>query len=389
MENKTKVKNIDEMGFVDILLIINTFRKRIIVNILFVSIITAIISLIIPKTYTARSVLMPPSSSSETSISNMFSDSDLPFGGLVSRSEEESMRLIAILKSRTALESIIDKFNLIKYYKSKNIEEALESLQNYTSIEITDEGTIAIDVNVETGWFHLDDDEIYARNLSADIVNQYVIELDSINKILQMEQAAHQRKFLGERFSKNLDDLMAAEDKLKTYKKNHGIISIEEQKKSVIESASAIKNQIMINEVQIEVVSSKLQPDHPDAISMQDELDELKNKLHEIQYGNNFESDIDNNLFLILSDVPDMEAELRNLNREVEVYNTLFIYLTQQYEDAKIQEAKNTPTIQLLDAAQAPINKSSPKRFLMLVIMILITFIVTVTYSLSVYNRDN
>ena len=389
MENQAKVKKIDEMGFVDILLIINAFRKRIIVNILFVSIITVIISLIIPKTYTARSVLMPPSSSSETSISNMFSDSDLPFGGLVSRSEEESMRLIAILKSRTALESIIDKFNLIEYYKSKNIEEALESLQNYTSIEITDEGTIAIDVNVETGWFHLDDDEIYARNLSADIVNQYVIELDSINKILQMEQAAHQRKFLGERFSKNLDDLMAAEDKLKTYKKNHGIISIDDQKKSAIESASAIKNQIMINEVQIEVVSSKLQSDHPDAISMQDELDELKNKLHEIQYGNNFESDIDNNLFLILSDVPDMEAELRNLNREVEVYNTLFIYLTQQYEDAKIQEAKNTPTIQLLDAAQAPINKSAPKRFLMLVIMILITFIVTVTYSLSVYNRDN
>ncbi len=389
MENQAKVKNLDEMGFVDILLIINAFRKRIIVNILFVSIITVVISLIIPKTYTARSVLMSPSSSSETSISNMFSDSDLPFGGLVSRSEEESMRLIAILKSRTALESIIDKFNLIEYYKSKNIEEALESLQNYTSIEITDEGTIAIDVNVETGWFHLDDDEIYARNLSADIVNQYVIELDSINKILQMEQAAHQRKFLGERFSKNLDDLMAAEDKLKTYKKNHGIISIDDQKKSAIESASAIKNQIMINEVQIEVVSSKLQSDHPDAISMQDELDELKNKLHEIQYGNNFESDIDNNLFLILSDVPDMEAELRNLNREVEVYNTLFIYLTQQYEDAKIQEAKNTPTIQLLDAAQAPINKSAPKRFLMLVIMILITFIVTVTYSLSVYNRDN
>ena len=145
----------------------------------------------------------------------------------------------------------------------------------------------------------------------------------------------------------------------------------------------------MINEVQIEVVSSKLQSDHPDAISMQDELDELKKKLHEIQHGNTFESDIDNNLFLILSDIPDMEAELRNLNRRVEVYNTLFIYLTQQYEDAKIQEAKNTPTIQLLDTAQAPINKSAPKRFLMLVIMILITFIVTVTYSLSLYNRGN
>ena len=73
-----------------------------------------------------------------------------------------SIEGVANVQSSFVLESIIDKFNLIEYYKSKNIEEALESLQNYTSIEITDEGTIAIDVNVETGWFHLDDDEIYA-----------------------------------------------------------------------------------------------------------------------------------------------------------------------------------------------------------------------------------
>ena len=389
MENQTKIKKIDEIGFIDILSIINEFKNRIFINILFVSIVTVIISLIIPKTYTARSVLMPPSSSSETSISNMFSDSDLPFGGLVSKSEEESMRLIAILKSRTALEGIINKFNLIEHYKSKNIEEALEALQNYTSIEITDEGTIAIEVNTETGWFHLEEDEIYARDLSADIVNQYVVELDSINKILQMEQATHQRKFLGERFSKNLDDLMSAEDKLKIYKKTHGIISIDDQKKSAIESASAIKNQIMINEVQIEVVSSKLQSDHPDAISMQDELDELKNKLHEIQHGTTFESGMDNNLFLTLSDIPEMETELRKLNREVEVFNTLFIYLTQQYEDAKIQEAKNTPTIQLLDSAKVPINKSAPKRFLIVIVMVLISFISSSIYFIFDYNKEN
>jgi uncharacterized protein involved in exopolysaccharide biosynthesis len=332
---------------------------------------------------------MSPSTAKEPSISNMLSDSDIPFASLVSGSEEESMRLIAILKSRTALESIINKFNLIEYYKSKNIEDALEQLKGYTSIEITDEGTISIEVNVETDWFHLEGDEIYARELSADIVNQFVIELDRINKILQIEQAAHQRKFLGERFSKNLDDLISAEDNLASYKKNHNIISIEDQKKSAIESAAAIKNQIMIKEVQIEVVSSKLQSDHPDAISMQDELNELKKKLHEIQYGPGGDSGSSNKLFLVLSEVPDMETELRHLNREAEVFNTLFIYLTQQYEDAKIQEAKNTPTIQLLDPAIAPINKSAPKRFLMLAVMVLICFIATTIYSLADYRKDN
>ena len=65
------------------------------------------------------------------------------------------------------------------------------------------------------------------------------------------------------------------------------------------------------------------------------------------------------------------------LTREVDIQNTLFIYLTQQYEDAKIQEARNTPTIQLLDPAIAPIKRSSPKRLLMVLIMTIITFIFT------------
>ena len=59
----------------------------------------------------------------------------------------------------------------------------------------------------------------------------------------------------------------------------------------------------------------------------------------------------------------------------------MFIYLTQQYEDAKIQEAKNTPTIQLLDPAVTPIKKSSPKRLLMVFIMALITFVISSIYA--------
>ena len=84
-----------------------------------------------------------------------------------------------------------------------------------------------------------------------------------------------------------------------------------------------------------------------------------------------------------------METELRKLNREVEVFNTLFIYLTQQYEDAKIQEAKNTPTIQLLDSAKIPINKSAPKRFLMVTVMVLISFISSSIYFIFDYNKEN
>jgi uncharacterized protein involved in exopolysaccharide biosynthesis len=366
----------------DVINILNKCKISIIKNVFYISFITAIFSFILPKTFTAVAVLMPPGSQQDISILNAFSDSELPFGGLISKTEEEAMKLIAILKSRTVMETIIKKYNLIEFYKAENIEEALKSLADHVSLEIEEEGTLSIKAHVSTGWLHYDKDELKVRELSAEIANEFVNQLDIVNKRLQTEQAVHQRKFLGERYGENLMDLIKAEEKLKQFKENHNIISIESQTRTAIESAAALKNQILIKEVQKGVVSRKLKLNHPEIIGIEDEIRELTVKLHEIEYGRDTSENVRGNLFLVLSEIPQIDADLTRLTREVDIQSTLFIYLTQQYEDAKIQEAKNTPTIQLLDPAVTPIKKSSPKRLLMVFIMALITFVFSSIYAL-------
>ena len=369
--------NLDQLTFLDIINILFSEKVSIIKSVITISIITAIISLTLPKTYTSSAVLMPPSGQSEMSILSAFSESEMPFGGLISKTEEESMKLIAILKSRTVMETIIHKYNLIKFYESDNIEDALESLTNHISLDIEEEGTLSIKTYVSTGWLHFENEESLARELSANIANELVNQLDIINKRLQTEQAVHQRKFLGERYEKNLSELYKAEEELKKYKEDNYIISIENQTRAAIESATALRNQILINEVQKEVYSSKLKGDHPDIIGLEEELKELKAKLHEIEYEKKSELNSQSNRFPVLSEIPKIDVDLMRLTREVDIQNTLYIYLTQQYEDAKIQEARNTPTIQLLDSAVIPINKSGPKRLLMVLIMSIVTFIFT------------
>ena len=379
---KNSPNYLENLTFMDVINILNKCKISIIKNVFYISFITAIFSFILPKTFTAAAVLMPPGSQQDISILNAFSDSELPFGGLISKTEEEAMKLIAILKSRTVMETIIKKYNLIEFYKAENIEEALESLADHVSLEIEEEGTLSIKAHVSTGWLHYDKDELKVRELSAEIANEFVNQLDIVNKRLQTEQAVHQRKFLGERYGENLMDLIKAEEKLKQFKENHNIISIESQTRTAIESAAALKNQILINEVQKGVVSRKLKLNHPEIIGIEDEIRELTVKLHEIEYGRDTSENVRGNLFLVLSEIPQIDADLRRLTREVDIQSTLFIYLTQQYEDAKIQEAKNTPTIQLLDPAVTPIKKSSPKRLLMVFIMALITFVFSSIYAL-------
>ena len=379
---KNSPNYLENLTFMDVINILNKCKISIIKNVFYISFITAIFSFILPKTFTAAAVLMPPGSQQDISILNAFSDSGLPFGGLISKTEEEAMKLIAILKSRTVMETIIKKYNLIEFYKAENIEEALESLADHVSLEIEEEGTLSIKAHVSTGWLHYDKDELKVRELSAEIANEFVNQLDIVNKRLQTEQAVHQRKFLGERYGENLMDLIKAEEKLKQFKENHNIISIESQTRTAIESAAALKNQILINEVQKGVVSRKLKLNHPEIIGIEDEIRELTVKLHEIEYGRDTSENVRGNLFLVLSEIPQIDADLMRLTREVDIQSTLFIYLTQQYEDAKIQEAKNTPTIQLLDPAVTPIKKSSPKRLLMVFIMALITFVFSSIYAL-------
>ncbi len=379
---KNSPNYLENLTFMDVINILNKCKISIIKNVFYISFITAIFSFILPKTFTASAVLMPPGSQQDISILNAFSDSELPFGGLISKTEEEAMKLIAILKSRTVMETIIKKYNLIEFYKAENIEEALESLADHVSLEIEEEGTLSIKAHVSTGWLHYDKDELKVRVLSAEIANEFVNQLDIVNKRLQTEQAVHQRKFLGERYGENLMDLIKAEEKLKQFKENHNIISIESQTRTAIESAAALKNQILINEVQKGVVSRKLKLNHPEIIGIEDEIRELTVKLHEIEYGRDTSENVRGNLFLVLSEIPQIDADLMRLTREVDIQSTLFIYLTQQYEDAKIQEAKNTPTIQLLDPAVTPIKKSSPKRLLMVFIMALITFVFSSIYAL-------
>ena len=123
--------------------------------------------------------------------------------------------------------------------------------------------------------------------------------LSNSNKMLQIEEAVYHRKFLGERYENNLNDLIDAEEKLKEFKEEHNIISVESQTKAAIESAAALKNQILINEVHKGVVSTKLKSDHPDVIGIEDELNALKNKLYEIEYGTTQTKDSKDNLFPI------------------------------------------------------------------------------------------
>ena len=372
----------EETNLIDITSLLWSMRKSIIKNQLIIILITILFVFIIPKTYTSSALLMPPTSETGGMSSIMGALSSLPFGGLMSQTNDESLSTIAILKSRTLSEKVIKKFNLIDFYGVPNIDKALMSLSDHTNFEVEDEGTISISVDVDTEWLHSVESEEKAKNQCTDMAIYFVKQLDLINKSLKTEQASFHREFIGERYRQNLVDLKKAEDSLKIFQEKHKMVALPEQTLAAIEAAAALKAQMLSNEVKLGVMLGALNTNHPDIDNIKKENSELRKKMNELEYGTNVIGYKKSNLFPVLADVPELGVELVRLKREVEIQNTLFVFLTQQYEEAKIKEAKDTPTVQILDYPQKPQLKSAPKRVLILIFCIIITFFVNVLFIL-------
>lgn len=369
-------------GFIDYLYLIVKWRKFIIVNFFVVAIITAIITLVVPKKYTAKTTILPPSDDDQGFGLSQFIN-ELPMGSFgMSGISEESYVVMAILNSRTVMESIINKFDLMKEFDAENMELAVAQLRNYVRIEINEDGTISLFASANTGWLSGEEEEDRARNLATDMANSFINELDKLNIELKTEKARNKRLYIEKRYHENLVDLKKAEEELRAFQEKYGVIALPEQTEAAIQAATELTAQVYIKEVEVDVLSKYMSSSHGELLRAKSELDALKMKLDEMKSGFNSRDQSEKarnseDLFIPFDDLPELGVQYYRLYREITLQEKLLEFLLPQYEQAKIQESRDTPTIQVLDKAVPPILRSSPKRGLTVIAMGIASIIVS------------
>ena len=154
--------------------------------------------------------------------------------------------------------------------------------------------------------------------------------------------------------------------------------------KSAINIGAEILSQILIEEVKLGVLSKTYNSDHPEIIKLKMQIEELDRQLSVLDTGSNHLTKDNDKVFPRYSEVPDLSIELMRLQREVEIQSTLYLYLSERYEASKIQEARDTPTIQVLDDANSPIKRYKPKRKLMVIGYALIALTLSIFYVIII-----
>jgi tyrosine-protein kinase Etk/Wzc len=357
--------------FLDFFMIIARWRRFIVWFVLTVTILTTIIALVSPKWYKATASVFPAEQTNLFSglegISSLMKNFS-PVGRLASLAgPTEAERYVGILKSDNALLKIIDKFDLTKVYNISKYPRlnTIKELTENTQFEITEEGTLQINV--------YDKDPVRA----ADMANYFVQTLNEINSNLQVQNARGNRAFIEQRYNKNLEDMRKSEEALKTFQLKFGVVAMPEQLEASIKAGAAIYAQLVTKEVELNVLRRTFSESHPSALAAQVEVDEIRKKIKELNDGTNTTQD-EMKIFVPYRQTPQLAADYIRLYRDVEIQYKILQFITPLYEQAKVEEQRNTPSVVILDKALVPERKAKPKGS----IYALVAFVVSLLISL-------
>jgi uncharacterized protein involved in exopolysaccharide biosynthesis len=389
-------------------------RKFITKNVIWVGLASVIISLFLPKWYASQAVILS-SGAGRFSLISAFADLPLNEFGF-SPVNEDITSFISILDSRSMKEQMVEKFNLVERYGSRDVEYAMKELDGNTELRVTDEGALAIT---------LMDRE---PEVSQQMVQAMLSQLDLINRRLRREQGKYNRQFIEERLKQTKIDIMKAEEELKLFQQQTGVVDILAQVTAQLEAYGQLYSQKVAahggvnsqelqaytelyaqragTEIQLSVAKSTLSQNNPTIRQLTFLLKEQDRQLETLAEQLDSElgvmlQDVDERLgsvgfndgaapiWIALSDFPALAMRSARLIREVEVQSKLLEILIPQYEQARMEESKNIPTLQVIDEPKVPLNKTKPKRMLIVLGAVFMAAMFSSGYVLVEYHtRD-
>lgn len=280
----------------------------------------------------------------------------------------ETTTVIAILNSRNLAEKTIREFDLMDRFSSKTIEDALITFRNHRNIELTEEGTVAFSVEFGTVYFPNDEDHKDIAELSYRTADYMITELDNIYTSLGTQKAKYEREEIEKRYNQNKLDLFEAEENLKAFSQETGIIEIETQAVEAITALAELESSINIERIKLSISEKMFGNESPQMAEQRLLINEMESQFD--AYMTRTDSSNNQSIFPSISDTPEYGIRYARLFREVEVQSLIYQFLTQQYEQLKLQEAKDTPSLQFIDVPQLPTKKSAPKRSIMILAIV-------------------
>ena len=315
-----------------------------------VAVLSVIVALLLPPVYTARTTFLAPGSQqqsgSSAALAALGSLGALP-SGLSTKTPDDLY--VALLKSDSVQRGLDARFNLKAHYDVDNNEALRKVLPTYVRVS-SDKKSGVISVEV-------DDTE---PKFAADLANAHEAEVTRLLGRLAVSEAQLRRAFFEKQLQETKENLIKAEQSLQAVQEKSGVIVLDKQAEALIGNAALLRAQISEREVQLRVLRTSATEQNPAVMRLNSELRGLRAELTRMESSQAGApgSAVD----MPVGRIPEAAVDYVRARRELKLQETLLESMVRQYEIAKLDEAKEGPSLQQVDVALVPDHKSRPAR---------------------------
>ena len=366
-------------------------RRRLMRILVAAFLVSLLLSLVIPKTYVSQVRIMPPESSGSSS--GLFSalagralGGDDMLGGLVASligGHNTGSLFVDLLRSTSISNRLIDRFQLQSVYHKRYRVDAAKVLARKTTV-VQDKKSGVLNLKV------VDTDPERAR----DIAQAYVDELNALVARTSHSSAHQERVFIEKRLQAVRGDLDRAQQAMSEFSSTHAAIDLKEQARATVESQAKVQGALIVAQSELDSLRQLYGDGNVRVRETDARIAGLKQELAKMGGSSSplsttqkdgEEDQMQSASYLPLRQVPRLAVPFANLYRELHVQETVYDLLTQQYEFVRIQEVKDIPAVNVIDAPEIPEKKSFPPRALMTIGLTIVTALLA-SFGLLVHH---
>lgn len=328
------------------------------------------IAFIIPNSYESTVSIMPPDSLGGNSmmLAALAGKASPELAGMAASAlgiKNTGELFVGLLRSRTVEEGIVDKFQLQSVYWVRYKQDARKILERRAKVS----------EDRKTGIITLTVSDRKAQR-AHDMAQAFVQGLNGLVSQVSTSSARRERLFIEQRLATVQSDLEDAEQQFSSFASKNTALDIKEQTKAMVESAATLQGQLIAAQSEVQGLRQIYNPNNVRVRSAQARVDELKQQLAKIG-GTDPSAPIggasSDELYPSIRKLPLLGVQWADLYRRVKIQETVYELLNQQYELARIQEAKEIPTVNVIDPANLPEKKSWPPRLLIILGLTVLT----------------
>jgi uncharacterized protein involved in exopolysaccharide biosynthesis len=262
-----------------------------------------------------------------------------------------------LMRSGSVTGALAERFHLQQVYHKRYMQETLKRLTSRTRISENKKSGVITVVVTDTD-----------RERAQGLARGYVEELNKLLARVNTSSARREREFVEQRLTSVLKDLNVAQEQLSQFSSSTSTIDIKEQTRATVDAGAKLQAQMIVGESELQSLRQIYGDQNVRVRSAEERVGVLQRELNKMggaaAVTGEPEGGAKGELYPPLRRLPELGVRWANLYRTVRVQEAVYDLLSAQYETARIQEAKELPTVSVVDPASLAEKKSFPPRLL-------------------------